>query len=181
MKTVDLRSDTITQPTEAMRRAMNAARVGDDVFGDDPSVIELESRVADLLGKEAALFVPSGTMSNQIALRLHTQLGDRVILESSSHIYCYEAGGMAALSGVLPACVEGVRGIFQPEQVVSQLLPEDPHFSRAKLVCVENTSNRGGGSVWSREACHELAAMAERHGLRTHGRSPLMECGCGNG
>ena len=144
---VDLRSDTITQPTPAMREAMARAEVGDDVFGDDPTVQRLEARVAEILGKEAAIYVPSGTMANQLALRAHTEPGDEILVEASAHLYYYESGGPAALSGVTCRCLNGVRGIFTAADVEAALRPPDQHFPTTKLVCVENTHNRGGGSV----------------------------------
>ncbi|MCB1149953.1 aminotransferase class I/II-fold pyridoxal phosphate-dependent enzyme, partial [bacterium] len=141
----DFRSDTVTRPDEAMRRAMAAAEVGDDVFGDDPTVIRLQERVAELLGKEAALFVPSGTMANQVALRVHTRPGDQVICESGCHIYNYEQGGPAALSGLHLTCLTGDRGALTWEQVEAAVLPDDVHAARPRLICLENTHNRAGG------------------------------------
>ena len=165
---IDLRSDTVTRPTPAMRRAMAEAEVGDDVFGDDPTVQRLEERVASVLGKEAAVFVPSGTMANQIAVRLHTQPGDEVIVEAQAHIYYYEAGGPAALSGVMCRCLPGRRGVFSAAELESALRPGDVHFAPTRLVCVENTHNRGGGTVWSLAEIEEVAAAARRHGLVLH-------------
>ncbi len=165
---IDLRSDTITQPTPAMREAIARAEVGDDVFGDDPTVKLLESRVAGLLGKEAAVFVPSGTMSNQIALRAHTEPGDEVLVEGNAHLYYYEGGAPAALAGVMCRCLPGVRGVFTAEDVEAALRPSDPHFAPTRLVCVENTHNRGGGSLWPLERIREVAAAALRHELRLH-------------
>lgn len=165
---IDLRSDTITRPTPAMRRAMAEAEVGDDVFGDDPTVQRLETRVAELLGKEAAMFVPSGTMANQIAVRLHTQPGDEIIVEAQAHLYYYEAGGPAALSGVMCRCLPGRRGVFSGAELEAALRPADVHFSPTRLVCVENTHNRGGGKVWVLPEVIEIAAAARRHGLALH-------------
>ena len=149
---IDLRSDTITQPTPAMRDAMATAEVGDDVFGDDPTVLRLESRVAAILGKDAALFTPSGTMANQLALRAHTEPGDEILLDANAHIYYYETGAPAALAGVMCRCLPGVRGIFSAADIEAALRPADQHFSPTKLVCVENTHNRGGGSIWPTKA-----------------------------
>src|ERR1043165_1871501 len=132
-RVVDLRSDTITLPTPAMRRAMFRAELGDDVFGDDPTVQQLEKRVAQLLGKEAAVFVPSGTMGNQLALRCHTQPGDEVVVEGNAHIYYYESGGPAALSGVMCRCVTGERGVFRGADVEAVLRPADQHFAPTRL------------------------------------------------
>lgn len=165
---IDLRSDTITQPTTAMREAMARAPVGDDVFGDDPTVRQLEARVAEILGTEAAVFTPSGTMANQLAIRAHTAPGDEILVDANAHIYYYESGGPAALSGVMCRCLPGRRGIFTAADVDTALRPPDPHFAPTKLVCVENTHNRGGGKVWSMAQIQEIAAMARRHGLRLH-------------
>ncbi len=165
---IDLRSDTITQPTPAMREAMARAEVGDDVFGDDPTVARLEARVAEILGKEAAVFTPSGTMANQLALRTHTEPGDEILIDANAHIYYYESGAPAALAGVMCRCLPGVRGVFSAADVEAALRPADPHFPPTKLVCVENTHNRGGGSVWPLERIREIAEVSRRHGLRLH-------------
>ncbi len=165
---VDLRSDTITKPTPAMRAAMAAAEVGDDVFGEDPTVRELEAETAALLGKEAAMFTPSGTMANQLAVRSHTEPGDEILVEANAHLYIYEGGGPAALSGVTCRCLEGERGVFKASDVEAVLRPPDSHFPRSRLVCVENTHNRGGGRIWPLESVDEVAAMARRHGLQLH-------------
>lgn len=165
---IDLRSDTVTRPTPGMRQAMAEAEVGDDVFGDDPTVNELERVTAELLGKEAAVFVPSGTMANQLALRSHTQSGDEVLLESGSHIFNYEAGAAAALSGVMCRTITGRRGIFTADDVTAELKPVDIHRAPARLVCVENTHNVGGGSVWPLETLAELAGVVRNRGLALH-------------
>jgi len=151
-----------------MRKAMAQAEVGDDVFGDDPTVQELESETAALLGKEAAVFTPSGTMANQLALRSQTEPGDEILVEANAHIYYYEGGGPAALSGVMCRCLEGQRGIFTGTQVESALRPADVHFPRTRLVCVENTHNRGGGKIWSIEETRAVALAARQHGLQLH-------------
>src|SRR5262245_16275250 len=145
---IDLRSDTVTRPTPGMRAAMHAAEVGDDVFHEDPTVIRLEERVADLLGKEAALFVPSGTMSNQICVKLHTQPGDELLCDVNCHIYNYEAGGPAQLSGVTCRTLDGDYGILDVTQLEDKIRPDDEHQVRTRLVCLENTHNRGGGRVY---------------------------------
>ena len=168
VKPVDLRSDTITKPTAAMRRCMAEAEVGDDVLRDDPTVIALEQRTAEVLGKEAAMYVASGTMANQLALRTHTQPGDEVFLEQHAHIYLYEAGGPAALSGVMCQLIPGVRGVFTGADVRSAVRPADVHFPRPALLCVENTHNRGGGSVWSLGQIAEVTSAARQAGLRNH-------------
>jgi threonine aldolase len=165
---IDLRSDTITKPTPAMREAMAAAEVGDDVFGEDPTVRELEVETAALLGKEAALFTASGTMANQLAIRAHTEPGDEILVEANAHIYYYEGGGPAALSGVMCRCLQGERGVFNGGDLEGALRPSDSHFPRSRLVCIENTHNRGGGKIWRLERIDEVAATARRHGLQLH-------------
>jgi len=165
---IDLRSDTVTKPTPPMRQAMAQAEVGDDVFGDDPTVQALEAETAALLGKAAALYTASGTMANQLAVRGHTEPGDEVLVDADAHIYYYEAGGPAALSGVMCRCLEGQRGIFTGADVQGALRPVDPHFPRTRLVCVENTHNRGGGKVWLLEQIKEVEAAARKHGLQMH-------------
>jgi len=165
---IDLRSDTATRPTAAMRAAMAAAEVGDDVVDEDPSINRLQQRIADMLGKEAALFVPSGTMSNQIGVRIHCQPGDEIILEESAHIYAYEQGGVAQLSGCATRTVKGEYGIFTLSQVQELLRPDNCHYARSRLLCVENTSNRGGGRVWPLERIREICDWAHAHGLATH-------------
>ncbi len=165
---IDLRSDTITQPTPEMRQVMANAQVGDDVLGDDPTVRALEERVANLLGKSAALFVPSGTMANQIAVRTHTQPGDEILLHPDSHIYYYEAGATAALSGVISRLIPGPNGIFTPKSLTQTLRPSDPHFAPARLLCVENTHNRGGGSLWMLDQTRDICNTARKANLKIH-------------
>ncbi len=165
---IDLRSDTVTRPTSAMRKAMAEAEVGDDVFGEDPTVNILQEKVARLLGKEAALFVPSGTMANQLSIKSHTQPGDEVIIESSSHPYNFEGGAGAALSGIQFHCVKGVRGILEPSQIEEAIRPEDHHFPVTKLVCLENTHNRGGGTIYPLEKMTEIYRLAQSKGLLVH-------------
>jgi len=167
-KTIDLRSDTVTKPTLAMRRAMADAKVGDDVLGDDPTVNELERRTADILGKEAAIFVPSGTMANQLAIRSQTQHGDEMLLDANAHIYWYEAGASAALSGVICRTLPGVRGVFTSADVRAAFRPRDVHFPPTKLLAIENTHNRGGGSIWPLEQIQEVCGAAHEAGIRTH-------------
>jgi len=165
---IDLRSDTVTRPTAAMRQAMARAEVGDDVLGDDPTVHALEARTCDILGKEAAVYMPSGTMTNQVAIRTWTEPGDEIILEASAHSYFYESGGPAALSGVMCRLIEGRRGVFTGEQVRAALRPKNEHFPRTKVVCIENTHNRGGGTVWPVARMAEVAAAAREVGLGVH-------------
>ena len=165
---VDLRSDTVTKPTAAMRRAMAEAEVGDDVFGDDPTVIALEARIAKLAGKESALFVPSGTMGNQLAVNVLTRPADEVLLEAESHLYFYEQGGIAATSGCLAHPIRGERGVLPLEPLVAALRDADDHIARVSLVCAENTHNRAGGAVVPLAKLQELSAMARARGLRVH-------------
>lgn len=165
---VDLRSDTVTRPTPAMRAAMAAAVVGDDVFGEDPTVNALEARVAAMLGKEAGLFVPTGTMANQVAIRCLTEPGDEVILEADAHPFHYEAGAAAVISGVTIRLVPGVRGVLDPEAVRAAVRPPNVHHAPARLLSVENTANRGGGTVMSAAHCAALAGVAREAGLHTH-------------
>lgn len=163
MNRVDLRSDTVTQPTDEMRAVMSTAQVGDDVFGEDSTVIELEERMASLLGKEAGLFVPSGTMSNAIAIRCHTQPGDEIITEEKSHIYVYEGGGYAALSGCSVALVSSDLGIMDVSDVESKIRKSahgKSHYPNGTLVCMENTANRGGGTCYTQEQIDDIAQMA---------------------
>ena len=165
---VDLRSDTVTRPTPAMRRAMAEAEVGDDVFGDDPTVQRLEKRVAALAGKEASLFVPSGTMGNQLAVASQTEPGDEVLLESESHIFFYEQGGIAANSGCLAHIVRGERGVVPAQALVNSLRAEDDHVAHLRLVCAENTHNRAGGAIVPLASLRELAMTARERGVRIH-------------
>lgn len=165
---VDLRSDTVTQPTAAMRRAMADAEVGDDVFGEDPTVRRLEEAVADLLGKEAALFVPSGVMGNQIALRLHTRPGDEVVVAERSHLYHYEGGAPAALWGVQLRPVGGPSGVLAAEDVEGVVRGDADWEPQTALVCLENTVNKAGGVVVPPEAVAPVADVARRHGLALH-------------
>jgi len=165
---IDLRSDTVTKPSDAMRSAMASAAVDDDVLGHDPTVLELEERTAELLGKEAALFVPSGTMANQLAIKTHTVPGDEIIIEADSHIFWYEAGAPAVISGVMCHRVVGDRGVFTADDVHGALRGQDVHYPRTSLVCVENTHNRGGGKVWPMERIAEIATTAREAGLKMH-------------
>lgn len=165
---IDLRSDTVTRPTPAMRKAMVEAEVGDDVFGEDPTVNCLQERVAQILGKEASLFVPSGTMANQLAIKSHTQPGDEVIIETTSHPYNFEGGGGAALSGIQFHCLKGIRGILDASQILEAIRPEDHHFPVTRLICLENTHNRGGGAIYPIEKMREIYQVAKLKGLFVH-------------
>lgn len=168
MLIADLRSDTVTKPTEAMRRAMAAAEVGDDVLEGDPTVRRLEERVADLLGKEAACFVPSGTMANLLAIRAQTQPGDEIIADADSHFHFYETGGYAAICGCTARFVRSVRGIFEAGEVDRLCRPVSDHFAHTRLVIIENTHNRGGGIPWPLEQSRDVARRAHALGLRAH-------------
>jgi threonine aldolase len=165
---IDLRSDTVTTPTPAMRKAMAEAEVGDDVFGEDSTVKELEEATAEVLGKQAALYVPSGTMGNELAVRLHTSSGDEMLVEAHAHIHNHESGGAAALSGVTSRLIEGRRGIFTAADLLAHVRPADDHHCPPKLVCIENTHNEGSGSVWPMATLAELAAAAKARGLALH-------------
>ncbi|MDH5673336.1 MAG: low-specificity L-threonine aldolase [Myxococcales bacterium] len=164
---IDLRSDTLTRPTAAMREAMAGAEVGDDVYGDDPSVNALEERSAELLGKKAALFVPSGTMANQIALLLHCGRGDEVLVGEGAHCMFYESGAGPAWAGVSFGVV-GTGGLFDAEQLRAALKPENIHFPQSRLVAVENTHNRAGGRVFPQSDVEAIAALARERGLALH-------------
>jgi threonine aldolase len=168
MPLLDFRSDTVTRPTPGMRAAMAQAEVGDDVFGDDPTVHHLQDRVAEILGKEAAVFVPSGTMSNLIGIRLHCRPGDELICEANCHFYFYEQGGYAQINGVAARPVLGDHGVMRPEQVEGLVHPDNPHFTRTRLLSIENTHNRGGGRVQPYETVEALCRWAREHDLRTH-------------
>ncbi|HEX2871836.1 MAG TPA: GntG family PLP-dependent aldolase [Polyangiaceae bacterium] len=163
----DLRSDTLTKPTTAMRKAMAEAEVGDDVYGEDPTVRRLEERVAALLGKESALFVPSGTMGNQLGLLVHTRPGDEVIIGEGSHCAWYESGAGAAWAGVQFA-VAGRGGLFTTEELVEAIKPEPDHFPRTSLVVIENTHNRAGGRIFPQANVLDIVREAHARGLAAH-------------
>jgi threonine aldolase len=165
----DFRSDTVTKPTPRMRQAMAEAEVGDDVYGEDPTVRELEEKTAAVLGHEAALFVPTGSMGNQLSLRVHARAGTEVILEGKCHIFHYEMAGMAALSGLLPRPVDGVRGRIVPEQVAAWIRPESVYYlPRTSVLALENTHNAAGGAVTPRTALEPLLSLAKENGLKVH-------------
>lgn len=165
---IDLRSDTVTKPSLAMRDAMAKAAVGDDVYGEDPTVNRLEAMAAQLLGKEAALFVPSGVMANQLSIRLHTRPGDEVIVEESCHIIRYEGGSASSLSQVQLCCVSGARGILSPDRVKDAIRPKDIHNPPTVLLCLEQTHNAGGGTIYPLATIRALAQLAREHGLAVH-------------
>jgi threonine aldolase len=165
---IDYRSDTVTKPTPRMKEAMMKAEVGDDVFGEDPSINKLENLTANMFGMEAALFCPSGTMTNQIAIHCHTRQGDEVICEESSHVYQYEGGGIASNSGASVKLLKGDLGRFNADQVKAAINPDDPHRANTSLVCLENTSNRGGGSCYDFEEIKRIAKVCKENNLKFH-------------
>lgn len=166
--TIDLRSDTVTKPTKEMLNAMFSAEVGDDVFAEEPTVIALEEKTAKLFGKEAALFCPSGTMTNQIAIKVHTQPGDEVLCDTTAHIYNYEGGGIAFNSGVQAKLLPGERGRISAKQVQESINPSFDWLTKTSLVCIENTANRAGGSYYSLEQMKELAEVCKSNKIKYH-------------
>ncbi|MCX7728371.1 MAG: low-specificity L-threonine aldolase, partial [Bacteroidia bacterium] len=166
--TIDLRSDTVTRPTPSMMEYMMKAEVGDDVFGEDPTVNALEKFAADLFGKDAALFCPSGTMANQIAIRLHTQPGDEVICDIHSHIYHYETGGMAVHSGVQPKLINTENGIITAQQIEAIINPQADWLTRTALVVIENTCNRAGGTYYDLKTIQEIFELTRHQQLKLH-------------
>lgn len=165
---IDLRSDTFTLPTPGMLEAMMQAPVGDDVFGEDPSVNLLEARMAALFQMEAALYCPTGTMSNQIGIKAHTQPGDEVICDQTAHVYVYEGGGIAFNSGAQVCTLPGDLGRINAQQVAAAINPDDVHRARTSLVCLENTSNRGGGSCYDLEEIRRIRQVCDDHQLLLH-------------
>jgi threonine aldolase len=168
MELIDLRSDTVTRPSPGMREAMAKAEVGDDVFGEDPTVNRLQQRVAELLGKEAALFVPSGSMGNQVCIKVHTQPGDEVIVEKGCHVFNYETAGMAFLSGVQVHTIKGKHGAFTVDDVKRAIRPKAYYMPRTRLICMENTHNRAGGTIISIDTIKQMSALAKNEGIRFH-------------
>ncbi len=165
---IDLRSDTVTKPTAAIRRAMAEAEVGDDVMGEDPTVRRLEDRTAALLGKPAALFMPSGTMANQIAIGLHGKPGDELLCDTTAHVYLWEGGGIARLWGITPRTIEPAHGLLGLDDLRGKIRPDDMHYAQTRLVCLENTHNRRGGRVHPLPAVAEVAGWARAHHLKMH-------------
>ena len=168
---IDLRSDTVTQPTEGIRKAMAKAKVGDDVLGEDPTVIALQEKMASMLGKEAGLFVPSATMANVVAVRTHTSPGDEIVTEINSHVYRYEAGAFAVLSGCSVALVHGVNGLMNPEDVSKAIRKTEgsfSHYPNGSLVCVENTAQSGGGTVYPLETLNAICQVAQDKDCKLH-------------
>jgi threonine aldolase len=166
--TVDLRSDTVTRPTPEMRAAIASAVVEDDVIDVDPTVDLLQRRIAEMLGMESALFMPSGTMTNQVAVRIHCKPGDELLCEVDSHLYNYEQGGFAQLSQVVARTIQGDHGVLWPEQFRGMIRHDNEHMVRTRLVSLENTHNRGGGRVLPYEATRDICQWAGEHGLRRH-------------
>ena len=168
MKMIDLRSDTVTLPTAQMREAMYRAEVGDDVYGEDPTLVELETLGARMTGKEAGLFVTSGTMGNQVAVLTHTQRGDEVICEAESHIFYSEVAGLAVLSGVQARTVPSIKGIMSAETIEAAIRPQDIHQPKTTLICLENSHNRAGGTCYSLDSLAAIRKMADRRKLPVH-------------
>ncbi len=165
---IDLRSDTVTKPTQPMLEAMFSAEVGDDVFAEEPTVIKLQQKAAALFGKEAGLFCPSGTMTNQIAIKVHTQPGDELLCDTTAHIYNYEGGGISFNSGVQAKLLPGERGRITAKQVRESINPGFDWLTKTSLVCIENTANRAGGSYYSMEQMQELYAVCKENNLKYH-------------
>lgn len=168
MRIVDLRSDTVTKPTIEMRQAMYQAEVGDDVYGEDPTITTLEELGAEIMGKEAALFVPSGTMGNQIAVMVHADRGDEIICEDESHIYYYEVGGLAYLAGVQVRTLAGKRGVLSADSIKQVIRVRDMHQPRTSLICLENTHNRAGGTCYAINGLADIKELAVQRGIAVH-------------
>lgn len=168
MANYDYRSDTITKPTEKMRRAMYEAEVGDDVYGEDPTVKKLERLACDISGKESAMFVPSGTMGNQIAVKVHTNPSDEILLEENCHIHWYEGGGIGAISGVQSKLIKSNNGVMNIEDIRKGIRPDDIHFPKTTLLCLENTNNKCGGTVTGLEAMSEIYKLAVDNNIKVH-------------
>lgn len=168
LKVVDLRSDTVTLPTEEMLEAIRTAELGDDVYGEDPTVNRLEELAAKKMGKEAALLTTSGTQANLVSVLSQTKRGDEVILEADAHLYYYEVGAFSALGGLIPRLVKGHRGVMNPQDIEAALRPPDIHFPPTSLICIENSHNRAGGTVWSPSQMKEVFDFAKTHRLNVH-------------
>lgn len=168
MNVIDLRSDTLTQPSPEMREAMAKAEVGDDVFGEDPTVNELQEKIMEITGKDAALFVPTGTQANQISINAHTQPGDEVICEYRSHIFNYEAGSPAMLAGVQLHPLLGEYGILKEEDIVEVIRKKDHHHPQTRLISLENTHNRWGGTIYPLEEIEKISKLAINYELKMH-------------
>jgi threonine aldolase len=176
MNYIDLRSDTVTKPSPAMREAMANAEVGDDVFGEDPTVNLLQKKCAEITGKESALYVPSGCMANQLAIKSQTSPGDEVLLESESHILNYETSAPSFISGVQVFPIEGINGVIKVEQVKKHIRPKAYYFPKTALICLENTHNRGGGTIFPIEEMRRIRELAKSEGIRMHLDSARILC-----
>ena len=165
---IDLRSDTVTKPTQGMLDVMMSAQVGDDVFGEDPTVNALEEKVAKMFGKQNAVYFPSGSMANQTAIKLHTNPSEQVICDKYAHIYNYESGGVSANSGASCRLIDGNRGMFTAQQVIESINPPDYYYSQTSLVAVENTTNKGGGACWDFEELKKIRQVCDNHNLGYH-------------
>jgi threonine aldolase len=168
VRVVDLRSDTVTLPTEEMLEAIRTAALGDDVYGEDPTVNHLEELAAKKMGKEAALLTTSGTQANLVSVLSQTERGDEVILEADAHMYYYEVGAFSALGGLIPRLVKGKMGVMTPPEIEAALRPPNIHFPPTSLICIENSHNRAGGTVWSPSQMRDVYDFAKRHGLNVH-------------
>jgi len=168
LKKIDLRSDTVTLPTDEMREAMCRAKVGDDVYQEDPTINQLEELAAQKVGKEAALFVSSGTMGNLISILTHCQRGEEIILEANSHIYYYEVGSMSAVAGVIPRLIAGDKGAINVKEINKTLRSENIHYPKTTLISLENTHNRAGGTVFPLDVMEEVCQFAHNHNLKVH-------------
>jgi len=167
-KKIDLRSDTVTLPTDEMRKAMENAEVGDDVYQEDPTINRLEELAAKKIGKEGALFVPTGTMGNLLAVLTHCRRGEEVILEAGSHLYYYEVGSVSAVAGVIPRPIEGYKGILNFQKINSVLRKENIHYPKTTLICLENSNNKAGGTVTSSEITEEICQLAHQRSILVH-------------
>ena len=168
MRVVDLRSDTVTLPTEEMLEAIRTAKLGDDVYGEDPTVNRLEELAAKKMGKEAALLTTSGTQANLVSVLSQTRRGDEVVLEADAHMYYYEVGAFSALGGLIPRLARGHMGVMSPRDIDAVLRPPNIHFPPTSLICIENSHNRAGGTVWSPSQTKEVFEFAKSRGLRIH-------------
>jgi len=168
MTYIDLRSDTVTRPSAAMRQAMANAEVGDDVFGEDPTVVKLQEKVASLLGKEKALYVPSGVMSNQLAIKAQTEPGDEIICEQDAHIFNYETAAPSLISSVQVKTIPGVRGVLRADQLIAAIRPKVYYMPRSRMICLENTHNRAGGTLYPLDEIKKISAFARSHEMIMH-------------
>jgi threonine aldolase len=165
---IDLRSDTVTMPGRAMREAIATAEVGDDVLGEDPTINLLQDKMASLLGQGAGLFVPSGTMANQVAIKTHIQPGDEILIDQDAHIYYYECAATAVIAGGQFHCLKGDNGILSPEAIAAAIRPPDIHQPPSRLVCLENTHNRGGGTIYTVERTTSITKLASSQNIKVH-------------